>query len=83
MTLEQEAEKYAKKEVPSDEWKPECDCLIERVTLKKGFIAGAASKWIEIEKIKYAISILKKFTDEYGWFQAIEDLEKELKQLQQ
>lgn len=37
----------------------------------------------EIEKIEYAISVLKKFTDEYGWFQAIEDLEKELKQLQQ
>ncbi len=37
----------------------------------------------EIEKIEYAISVLKKFTDEYGWFQAIEDLEKKLKQLQQ
>lgn len=39
-------------------------------------------KDIEIEKIKYAISILNKFTDEYGWFQAIQDLEKQLKQLE-
>ena len=40
-------------------------------------------KDIEIEKIKYAISVLNKFTDEYGWFQAIQDLEKELKQIEQ
>lgn len=45
-------------------------------------ILTTENKIQEIEKIKYAISVLNKFTDEYGWFQAIQDLEKQLKQLE-
>ena len=75
MTLKEEAGKYAENEVKiSGDDKLNCEI---------DFIAGAESRFVEIEKVKYAISILNKFTDEYGWFQAIEDLEKELKQLQQ
>lgn len=49
----------------------------------KNRISVIENKIKEIEKIKYAISVLNKFTDEYGWFQAIQDLEKELKQIEQ
>lgn len=74
-TLEEEAKEYKDKKLPDD--------------LYDGFIAGANSKWVEVEKIKSQIEILNKlqvqFQDGIGFevFESyMEPLQQKLKELE-
>lgn len=51
-----------------------------------GFIAGANSKWVQAEKIKAQIDVLKNVVSKIGHYDIlrkdIEDLQQQLKQLE-
>ena len=63
-----------------------CDgiTLFEEEISKKCFIAGATSKYVEIEKIKFAIEQLYKFREcTFGkGVNVIKELEQQLKQIE-
>lgn len=79
-TLKQEAKEYAKTKSSSDVFKE---------AHSKDFIAGATSKYVEREKIKFAIEKLndcKNYTsksskDDRWYDNQIEELEKQLNEL--
>ena len=82
-TLEEEAEEYSDYKndyVPmsfGDKFNP---------TTKRDFIAGANSKWVQAEKIKAQIDVLKNVVSKIGHYDIlrkdIEDLQQQLKQLE-
>jgi hypothetical protein len=55
MTLEQEAVEYAFKQYGNS-----CGAREERVISKQDFIAGANSKYVQIEKFKFAIKMIEE-----------------------
>lgn len=81
MTLEQEAEEYAES-INKNLFGMR---IYERYrSTKQDFIAGANSKWVQVEKIKYALEQLYKFREAtFGKGKnVIEELEQQLKQLE-
>jgi hypothetical protein len=75
-SLEEEAEEYA-------ENYDECDIWLQGAA-KECYIAGANSKWVQVEKIKAQIDILNKhrLSGEEKFSDTIEELEQQLKQLE-
>lgn len=65
--LELEAVKYKDLNLPDD--------------LYDAYIAGATSKWVEKQKLEFAIEQLNKFSDTYSWYEAIQELEQKLNEL--
>jgi spore coat polysaccharide biosynthesis protein SpsF (cytidylyltransferase family) len=81
MNLEKEARDYAFKQYGNS-----CGAREERVTCKEDFVSGANSKYVQIEKLKFAIDQLKPFlewnTEVSNYTEnIIQKLEKQLKEL--
>jgi hypothetical protein len=78
-TLEQEAEEYFDNNIFCDGITP-----FEEDISKRCFIAGANSKWVQAEKIKAQIDILRKhrFSGEEKFSDSIEELEQQLKEFE-
>jgi len=77
-SLKQQAEVYFDSNIFCDGITP-----FEEDISKRCFIAGATSNWVQVEKIKAQIEILRKhrLSGEEKFSDAIEELEQQLKEL--
>jgi hypothetical protein len=72
MTLQEEAEKYIKSEQIKSEY--------YKIYSNEGFIAGANSKYVQAEKLKFAIEQLEEIRDKMTLFE-IENMDNTLDNL--